>query len=154
MKCQRQLSSTLEPQHTLISDYRMPSTLRFNRQCCPKCRLFHQYSYFILYDPSARWTFNRNPRVQCPTTRRVTFTHGPILPLNSNIRLTHLNMNGCLHRGANSTVLRGKMLQVDILLHKFRLYSSFYNAKSYTNLSLMMSGQKIVIQNFPMNLHL
>ena len=33
-------------------------------------------------------------------------------------------------------------------------YSSFYNVKSYTNLSLMMNEQKIAIQNFQTNLHL
>ena len=82
----------------------------------------------------------------------VIFTHGPTLTLNSNIRLSHLNMNGCLHQGPNSTVSRGKMLHIlDILLHKCRLYSSFYIVMSYTNLSLMMSGQKIAIQNFPTN---
>ena len=62
-------------------------------------------------------------------------------------------MNGCLQQGANSTVSRGKMLHIlDILLYKFGLYSSFYNVKSYTNLSLM-SGQIIAVHNFPTNLH-
>ena len=35
----------------------------------------------------------------------------------------------------------------------FSLYSSFYNVKSYTNLSLMVNEQKMAIQNFQMNLH-
>ena len=33
------------------------------------------------------------------------------------------------------------------------IYSSFYNVKSYTNLSLMMNEQKIAIQNFQTNSH-
>ena len=35
----------------------------------------------------------------------------------------------------------------------FGLCSSFYNVKSYTNLSLMMNEQKIAIQNFQANSH-
>ena len=35
----------------------------------------------------------------------------------------------------------------------FSWYSSFYNVKSYTNLSLMMNEQKIAKQNFQTNLH-
>ena len=43
---------------------------------------------------------------------------------------------------------------LDTLLHKFQLvYSSFYNVKSYTNLSLKMNEQKIAIQNFQTNSH-
>ena len=35
----------------------------------------------------------------------------------------------------------------------FSLYSSYYNVKSYTNLSLMMNEQKIAIQIFQTNSH-
>ena len=35
----------------------------------------------------------------------------------------------------------------------FSVYSSFYNVKSHTNLSLMMNEQKIAMQNFHTNSH-
>ena len=64
-------------------------------------------------------------------------------------------MNGCLHQGPNSTVSRGKMLHIlDILLHKFRLYSSFYIGMSYTNLSLHDEWTENCYTKFSNELHL
>ena len=75
--------------------------------------------------------------------------------LLTRVKIFRVNVHPPPPPGCEFDLLQSKMLHIlDILLHKFQLVcSSFYNVKSYTNLSLMMSEQKIAIQNFQTNSH-